>query len=131
MTQPLDGGQREAGRRHLKREALTDESGQLLLVLQDIDRRDNAAGAVSKQEDRQPRMTGLCESDRRGDVADVVRDILDEEPFTVGSAAAPQIERVDGKAGGGELFAGPQILPAVGIDAVTDDDHRARRGRTP
>ena len=56
VAQPFDGREDETGRRHLEREAFADESGELRLVLECVDRGDDAAGAVAKQKDRQTRV---------------------------------------------------------------------------
>ena len=125
VAQPLDGGEGEAWRRHLEREALADEAGELGLVLERVDRRDDAAGTVAEQEHRHAGIPRFRDPHGAGHVAHIVRDVLDIESLAFRFAAAAQIERVHGEPGLHKLLRRPDILPAVRIDAVTDDDHGA------
>jgi hypothetical protein len=54
VAQPFEDGEGEIRRRHLMREALADETGQFFLMLERVDARDDAAGAVAQQKPRQP-----------------------------------------------------------------------------
>src|ERR1700730_11673325 len=81
---------------------------------------------VPEQVHRQAGLPRLCQRDHRGDIVHVVGELLDVEAFTVGVAAAMQIGRITGQAGGDKLHASPLILPAVIVEAVADDHDRAR-----
>ena len=92
----------------------------------------DAAGAVTEQKHGQARVARLGELDEVRDVADVLRDGVDVEALAVRLAAPAQVEGVDGESAGGQLPGRPQVLPAVGVDAMADDDDRARPpGRPP
>jgi len=50
VAQSLEHREREVRRRHLVREALTDEARELCLMIDGEQARDDAAGAVTEQE---------------------------------------------------------------------------------
>ena len=118
VADALEDGEREVGRVHLERKALADQTGDLVLILQRVDARDHAARAVAEQVDRHAGFALLRDLDEHRDVADIVRHIVDIEALAVRFTAAAQVERVDREARGLQLLAGPQILTAVGIDAM-------------
>ena len=126
---PLIAARAKSGRRHLEGEALADEAGEFRLVVERVDGRNHAAGAVAEQEDRQAGLARLGDLDHAGEVGDIVVDVLDVEPLAFRLAAAAEIEGVDGEAACDELLRRPEILAAMRIDAVADDDHRP--GRRP
>jgi hypothetical protein len=105
---------------------LADQSGELGLVLERVDTRDDAASTVTEQEDGQAGLARFRQLHEAVYVAGVVTDVLDPETLTVGLAAAAQVQCVHGKAAGHELFGYPQVLTAVGVDAVDDGDNSAR-----
>ena len=132
VAQPLEHGEREVRRRHLEREALADQAGELGLMLERVEARHDAAGAVTEQEHRQAGLPRLRERHERRHVADVVGERLDVEALAVGLAAAAQVEGVDGEPGGRELLGHPRVVAAVRVEAGDDDDHAAWvRCRTP
>src|SRR5947209_19969166 len=60
-------------------------------------------------------------------VVEIVLELLEVEPVAVGFAASVQVERVHGQPFGHELLGRPAVVPAVRLDAVTDDHDGARR----
>src|SRR5262249_34410575 len=66
------------------------------------------------------------------DVADVVGELLDEEPLAVRPAAAAEIAGVHAKAVRDELLGRPSVVAAVRIESVDDNDNGpGGRRRTP
>ena len=63
VAQPLEHREREVRRGHLEREALADQPRELRLVLERVQARDDAAGAVTEQEHRQARLARFRERD--------------------------------------------------------------------
>ena len=86
---------------------------------------------MTEQEDRQARVARFREFHDLGDVAHIVRNVLDIEALALGLSAAAQIERVDGEPGLHELLGRPDILTAVRIDAVADHDDSTRLAGLP
>ena len=125
VAQALDRREGKAGRRHLEGEALADEPGELGLVVEHVADGDDAAGAVAEQEHRQAGIARLRDLHGAGDVAHIVGDILDIEALAFRLAAAAQIERVNREAALHELLGRPDVLPAVRVDAVADDQRGA------
>src|SRR5262245_58014188 len=118
MAQALERSDREVGRRHLEREALTDEPGKLLLALERVEARHDAARAVAEQEHGQARLARGRERDDGLDVADVVGEVLDVEPLAVRLAAPAEIAGIDRQTVRRELLRRPAVVPAVGIESV-------------
>ena len=127
VTESLEHRERKVRRGQFVREALTDETCELLLMVERIDARDHAAGAVPEHEHRQSGLARFREPDDRRDVAHPIRQPVDEEAFAVRLAAPAQIRRVHGHAAADKLLRHPQVFAAVRVEAVDDDDHRARR----
>src|SRR5262249_16560608 len=127
VGQPRDGRQRKAGRRHLKGEVFTDEPGQLGLVVEDVRGRRHAACAVTQQEYGQPRMSRFGKTQRGGDIAGPVLEVVDDESLPFRLAATTKVERIHRESARGELLGGPPILTAMGIEAVADHDDGSRR----
>ena len=96
------------------------------LILNHVDRRDDAAGAVAEQEHRQVRLARFRDLHGTGHVGHVLFDIFDKESFAVRFPPAAQIEGIRRVPGLHELLGDPDVLSAVRIDAMTDDDHGAR-----
>jgi hypothetical protein len=61
-----------------------------------------------------------------GDVAHVLRDVIDVEARALRRPRQRGFEGKRCQTSRSELFANPQILPAVRVDAVAHDDDRAR-----
>ena len=57
VAEPLQHRECKIRRRHLEREALADQSGQFLLVIERIEARHHATGAMTEQEHRKARFT--------------------------------------------------------------------------
>ena len=132
VTQPSERRDRKIGRRDFVRKALADQSGELPWMIERVDARHDAAGAVSEHEHGQPRLTRCGQRHNGLDIADIIRELLDVEALAVGPAAAAQIARIDGDAVGHELFRHPRVVRAVRVEAVDGDDDTAWRcGRTP
>jgi MalT-like TPR region len=82
MAQPFEDGEGEIRRWYLVCKALTNEAGDLGLMLERINTGNDAPRAMPEQEDRQPRILRFCDCDKRGDgvgvgllgLADIARD---------------------------------------------------------
>ncbi len=127
--QPLEDSEGEVGRRHLVGEALADEAGELLLMLEGVDGRDDAARAVAKNEDRERAFAGAREIDELLDVAHVVGELVDIEVLPLGATVAAEVERVDGEPSRRELLSGPLVEAAVRLEAVNQDHDALGLGR--
>lgn len=95
VAQSLHHGQHEIGGWHAERKALADQSGELVLVLEHVDARHHAAGAVSEQEHRQARVRQSGQAHGCVDVRRVVLEPLDVEAFAGRATAAAEVQRVD------------------------------------
>src|SRR5215510_6575541 len=71
-------------------------------------------------------MVCLGHRDKRRDIVHIVRKLLNIETFAVRLAAAAQIERIDRKPAGHELFGHPLVIAAVRIETWYDDNNSAR-----
>ena len=89
-------------------------------MVERVDARGDAAGAVAEQEERQAGLALLGDADQPAEVVGPVLDPLDEIALAVGLAAAAQVERIDGEAAADELLGGPEILAAVRVEPVAD-----------
>ena len=108
VAEPLDGGEREARRRHLEGEALADEAGELRPGAPARRSHETTPPALwPSRNTGKPGCRDFASSISAGDVADVLGDVLDVETLAVGLAAAAQVEREDREAGGGELLGRP------------------------
>jgi hypothetical protein len=86
---------------------------------------------VTEQIDRDPGIALLGDPDHIGDVRDIVGNVLDVEALALGLAPAAQVDGVHDEPLGGELLAGPDVLPAVRVQPVADGDDRAWRALRP
>src|SRR5262245_35878772 len=132
MTQTFENSKGKIRSRDLEGEVLTDESCKLLLMLDGVSAGDDAAGAVTQQENGQTRFAAFCQCDESRNVADVVRELIDVETVAVGFSASAQVQRVNSELPRQELLGHPGVIAAVRIEAVNDDDHAPRLHiRTP
>src|SRR5580692_8446587 len=91
VAQPLEHGESKIGGRHLKREALADQTRKLGLVLERVKAGNDATGAVPQEENGQARLPRFRHLHDDRDVADIVRELLGVETLAVGFAATAQV----------------------------------------
>src|SRR5258705_11326059 len=89
------------------------------------------AGAMPEQEHGKARVSGPNEVNERRDIAHVVDELVDIEPFAVGPAASPQVYGIRGVANGRESLSPPAVVPAVRIETGDDHDRSACSRRRP
>ncbi len=107
VREALERGEGEVRRRHAEREALADQPGELALMEQCVDARDDAAGAVTEEEHGQPRLPRLRQRHQLGEVTVVVLQVLDVVALTIGLTAATQIDGIDREPRRSELLGDP------------------------
>jgi hypothetical protein len=90
-----------------------------------------ARGAVTEQQYGHTRFSRFREPYDARNIVDIVRDVIDAETLALQLPPVAQIQRVYSETAGHKLLCHPLILATVGIDAVTNDDHAARRSRPP
>src|SRR6266481_795626 len=85
---------------------------------------------MPKQEHGKARVSEPHEVHERRDIAHVVAELVDVEPFAVGPAASTEVYGVRGLAHGRESLSHPTVVPAVRIETGDDHDRSAcgRRG---
>src|SRR5436309_2422038 len=125
VAQAFENGERKIGRRDLVSKTLADQTSEFSRVLQCIEARDDTARAVTEQKCGQSGFTFFRKRHHGYDVVDIVRKLLHVEALTVRMSSAAQIQRVDGETARGELFCGPCIVAAMGIEAGNHRDHPA------
>src|SRR5262245_34641552 len=103
----LQNGEGHVRRRCLKRETFAYQPGELILVFEGVETRDDAAGTVSEQKNRKTGVTGGSDCETGTHVTDVLVDVFDVEPFAGRLAAPPEIHGVRREAGRDELFSRP------------------------
>ncbi len=121
MGEALEHGQRKLRRRHLEGEALADEPGKLRLVVERIEARNHAAGAMAEQEDRQAGSARPCRVDGRRHVGDIVGDRLHIEALAVRLTASAQVDRIDGQAQRRQAVCHPQIIATMCVETGHND----------
>src|SRR6266481_5016427 len=80
---------------------------------------------MPKQEHGKARVSGPYEVHERRDIAHVVAELADVEPFAVGPAASTEVYGVRGLAHGRESRSHPGVVPAVRIETRYDHDGSA------
>src|SRR4051812_1450127 len=108
VTEAFQHRKRKIWSWQLEREALADQSGQFPLMLERVEARDDATGAVAKQKHWKTGLPRLHESDKCGHVRDVVGELLYKESLTVRLSASPQIQGIDGKTAGHKPIGHPR-----------------------
>src|SRR5262245_7939460 len=98
VTESLQHCERKIRRGCLKGEALADQAGERRRMIERIQAGKDPAGAVSEQEHGKARVSGPHEVDERRDIADVVGELVDVEPFAVGPAASTEVYGIRGVA---------------------------------
>src|SRR5712664_2573131 len=93
MAYALD--QQRGSIRHtdVQSEALTHQSGNGVLMLENVRAGNNAARTMTEHVDRQAGMCGSRDLNQLVDITGVVRELLDEEALAARPAAPSQIER--------------------------------------
>src|SRR5262245_56815830 len=85
----------------------------------------DTSGAVTEKEHRQTRIFRFRSFDERCHVVGIVFDLFNIVALAIGSPTPAQIDRISRQVFRRELFADPQILPAMRIKPWYDDDHAA------
>ncbi len=117
----------EIRRRHLEREILANEAGNLGAVIEGIQARYHATGAMTEQENRDTGLARLRELDEAMQIGDIFVEALDVIALALGLSASSQIDRVSSEPALGELLADPLVHSAVRVEAMADCHDRARR----
>src|SRR5258705_5012405 len=89
------------------------------------------AGAMPEQDHGRPGVPGPHEVYERRDIAHIVDELVDVEPFAVGPAASTQVYGIRGVAHGRESLSHPAVVPAVRIETGDDHDSSACSRRRP
>src|SRR5262245_6310676 len=126
VAQPLEQRQREVGRGNLVCEALAQEAGQLVLMLERIAAGHHSARAVTEKEQRQARLGRLDERYEAMQVSHELVELVDVVALAHGLAVAPQIHRVYGEPLIPQLLGRPLIEAAMCLEAVLEDGHGTR-----
>jgi hypothetical protein len=124
---PLEECERDRRRRELVGEVLADEPSERLPLAQHEQASDNASGAVSEDEQRNPSsLAGADQGHEVGKVGHVIIECVDVIALTVRLAVAAQVGGVHREPLLDELLGRPLVHTAVGLPPVHDDDDSAR-----
>jgi hypothetical protein len=96
VTQAFENCERKIGCRQLMREAFTNQPRQLSLMVESVETRHDAAGAVTQHENGLARLSGFYDGHNHLDIPDIVFKRFDIEALAVGISATTQIQGVDG-----------------------------------
>ena len=99
-------------------------------MLQRIQASKDPTGAMPEQEHGKARVSRLHDVHERRDIAHVVDEPVDVEPFAVGPAASTQVYGIRGVTHRRQSLSHPSVVPAVRIETGDDHDSSAcgRRG---
>src|SRR5712671_1429539 len=130
VTESLQHRERKIRRGRLKSEAFADQARERRRMIERIEAGKDPTGAMPEQEHGKAGVSGPHEVHERRDIAHVVDELVDVEPFTVGPAASTQVDGIRGVAYGRESLGYPGVVPAVRIETGHDHDGSAcsRRG---
>src|SRR6476659_3501021 len=100
-------------------------------MLQRIQESKDPTGAMPQQKHGKARVSRFHYVHERRDIAHVVGELVDVEPFAVGPATSMEVYGIRGVAHGRELLSHPGVVPAVRIETGHDHDGSACGRRRP
>src|SRR6266850_737745 len=100
-------------------------------MIERIEAGKDPAGAMPEQEHGKARVSRSHEIHERRDIAHVVDERVDVEPFAVGPASSTEVYGIRGLAHGRESLSRPGVVPAVRIETGDDHDRSACGHRGP
>src|SRR6266705_4014137 len=130
VTESLQHRERKIWRWCLEGEAFADQAGERRRMIERIQAGQDPTGAMPQQKYGKARVSRFHHVHERRDIAHVVGELVDVEPFAVGPATSTEVYGIRGVAHGRESLSHPGVVPAVRIETGHDYDGSAcgRRG---